>query len=142
MKKILFIILFGLLSSSFYAQEDTLNMPARKLSFNDFMAYYSINDTSAALIEFFFERKETNAVTEMTFLPLSAGIYFLSPTIGITLGVISVPLFLHGTFTLVRFNKKRLKRLLINYQKTGFLPKKMRKKAEKIIYYYSIPDDY
>lgn len=142
MRRLLILISLVSLFQVCFSQDDTTNVRARKLSFNDFMAYYSTNDTSAAVIEFFFERKETNAVTEMMFLPLSVGVFFLSPPLGFGMGVISVPFFIHGTYTLIRFNKKKLKRILIKYNETGYLPKNIRKKANKIIYYYSLPDDY
>ena len=112
MKRLLIFISLGCVLQAGFTQNDTSDIPARKLSFNDFMAYYSTNDTSAAVIEFFFERKETNAVTEMMFLPLSAGVFLLSP------------------------------RILIEYNETGYLPKNIRKKGNKIIYYYSLPDDF
>lgn len=142
MRRLLILISLVSVFQVGFAQNDTTDIPARKLSFNDFMAYYSTNDTSAAVIEFFFERKETNAVTEMMFLPLSAGVFLLSPPLGFGMGVISVPFFIHGTYTLIRFNKKKLKRILIKYNETGYLPKNIRKKANKIIYYYSLPDDF
>lgn len=140
-KLLIFISLISLFQAGL-AQNDTTDLPARKLSFNDFMAYYSINDTSAAVIEFFFDRKETNAITEMMFLPLSAGIFLIAPPLGFGMGLISTPFFIHGTYTLIRFNKKKLKRFLITYNETGYLPKNIRKKANKILYYYSLPDDF
>ena len=93
MKSLLIFISLGCVLQVGFAQNDTTDIPARKLSFNDFMAYYSTNDTSAAVIEFFFERKETNAVTEMMFLPLSAGVFLLSPPLGFGMGVISCLLY-------------------------------------------------
>lgn len=57
MKRLLILISLVSLFQVCCAQEDTTDIPdipARKLSFNDFMAYYSTNDTSAAVIEFFF----------------------------------------------------------------------------------------
>lgn len=123
-----------------FCQKDSSAIKPRKLSYNDFLVYYSFNDTSAAVVELFFDKKDNNAFTEMSFLPISAAIFLLSPPIGIALSVISFPLFVHGSILLVKYNKNKLKRMLIEYKKSGFLPKNIRKKANKIIYYYALPE--
>ncbi|PKP46145.1 MAG: hypothetical protein CVT95_07465 [Bacteroidetes bacterium HGW-Bacteroidetes-12] len=142
MLKIILFALFSQFSLSFYCQSDTSFIKPRNLSFNDFMANYSINDTSAAVIELFFDKKGNNAYTEMAFLPITTALFLISPTIGLGLSVISVPFFIHGTFVLLKYNKKKLKRILVDYKTDNYLPKNIRKKANKIIYYYSLQDDY
>lgn len=140
MSKIILLFSCLCLFSVAFSQKDSVEIKPRKLSFNDFLAYYSINDTSAAVIELFFDKKDNNAFTEMSLLPISAAVILLSPPIGIGLSAISVPLFVHGSILLIKYNKKKLKRILIEYKKSGYLPEKIRKKANKIIYYYSFPE--
>lgn len=116
-------------------QNDTL-IKARKLSYNDFMAQYSFNDTSATIIEIFFNKKEDLAYGEMVFLPVTMALFLVSPTLSIATTAISLPLFLHGTVILIKYRKKRLLNILTNYRKTGYLPKRLKKKTIKKINFY------
>ena len=142
MLKVVIFIIFTLFSLKIVSQSDTITIKPRNLSFNDFMANYSINDTSAAVIELFFEKKGNNAYTEMAFLPITTALFLFSPTIGLGLSIISVPFFIHGSYILLKYNKKKLQRILVDYKSHNYLPKNIRKKANKIIYYYSLPDNF
>ncbi len=131
MYRVIFILLVCATSMSSYASTDSTVTKARKLSYSDFLGKYSINDTSAAVIEIFFDKKDNNAKGEMSFLPITAGVFLLFPVIGTGLSVVSVPLFIHGSYTLVRYRKKKLVRVLTEYRETQNLPRWLRKKVNK-----------
>lgn len=114
---------------------DTI-VKARKLSYNDFVSEYSINDTSAVIIDVFFDKKENALYSEMFFLPITLGLFFVSPQLGVATTAISLPLFVHGAYTLIRYRKKRLLKILETYKSSGYLPKSIRKKAIKRIKLY------
>jgi len=134
----LILILFLTLSISAFAKNDSLKV--RKMTYNDFITNYSINDTSAMVVELFFDKKDNSAISQMSFLPLTLALYLISPTISIGTTLVSFPLFVHGSYMLVKYRKKRLLKVLIRYKETGYLPKGVRKKANKLIDYYESID--
>lgn len=131
MYKLAFILVICFSSINSFAETDSTEVKARKLSYSDFLAHYSINDTSAAVIEIFFDKKDNNAKGEMSFLPITAGVFFIFPVIGAGLSVVSVPLFIHGSYTLVKYRKKKLVNVLTEYRETQELPKWLRRKVNK-----------
>jgi hypothetical protein len=131
MFRVVFILLVCITTISSNAATDSTVTKARKLSYSDFLAHYSINDTSAAVIEIFFDKKDNNAKGEMSFLPITAGVFILFPVIGAGLSVVSVPLFIHGSYTLVKYRKKKLVNVLTEYRETQELPKWLRRKVNK-----------
>lgn len=131
MFRVVFILLVCITTISSNAAPDSTVTKARKLSYSDFLAHYSINDTSAAVIEIFFDKKDNNAKGEMSFLPITAGVFILFPVIGAGLSVVSVPLFIHGSYTLVKYRKKKLVNVLTEYRETQELPKWLRRKVNK-----------
>lgn len=135
MYRVAFILLICFSSINSFAETDSTEIKARKLTYSDFLGKYSINDTSAAVIEIFFDKKDNNAKGEMSFLPITAGVFLISPVIGAGLSVVSIPLFIHGSYTLVKYRKKKLVNVLTEYRATGKLPKKLRKKVTKSITY-------
>jgi hypothetical protein len=131
MYRIAFILLLCFSSINSFAETDSTEIKARKLTYSDFLGKYSINDTSAAVIEIFFDKKDNNAKGEMSFLPITAGVFFIFPVIGAGLSVVSVPLFIHGSYTLVKYRKKKLVNVLTEYRETQELPKWLRRKVNK-----------
>lgn len=129
-KLILFTISISLFSICF-ASNDTNITKYRKLSYADFISEFPNNDTSSAIIDIFFDKKDNHAKGEMSILPINAIVFLISPVIGAGLSVVSVPLFIHGAYTMIKFRKKRLYKTLKSYHENGNLPKHIRKKAAK-----------
>lgn len=123
--------------SSFSQAEEGKKIKYRKLDYNDF-GKLSINDTSAVIIDVFFDKKDNAALGQMSFLPVTAAIFIISPPISVGLTMISFPLFLHGNYLLVKYRKKKLYAILINYKETKQLPKWVRKKADKQLEAYEL----
>jgi hypothetical protein len=132
-KPILITICF-LFSLTTVAQEEE-KIKYRKLNYNNFTKY-SINDTSAVIIDIFFDKKDNSAISQMSFLPITLAVVVISPTISAGLTVISLPLFMHGSYTLIKYRKKKLYKVLTQYKETGELPHWLRKKANKQLDYY------
>ena len=74
----------------------------------------------------------------MSLLPLSIVLFAIPPSrlIGVGTAVISVPLFLNGSYTLVKYRKKKLYKVLVDYKKTQTLPQWVRKRANKLLVRY------
>jgi hypothetical protein len=127
-KFILITSCFLLSLSSFSQEEDKIKY--RKLNYHDFLKH-SINDTSEAIIDIFLDKKENFGCGQMSFLPLNAILYFISPPIGTGLTLITVPLFINGSRVAIKYRNKKLVMVLKNYKETGYLPNGIRKKAIK-----------
>src|SRR5690606_23357994 len=104
---------------------------ARKLEYSDFIANYSINDTSNTVIDIFFDKRNNTAKGQMSFFPITAAIFLLVPIICIVLSVVTFVMFVNGTVVLVKSLKKKLQKVLIYYKETKELPKWVRKKVNK-----------
>jgi len=132
------ILLFSLTTQILlFAQDGNLSTKKiRHFTYSDFMAKYSINDTSAAVIELFFDKKENTALAEMSFLPVTTLVFLVLPKIALGLTIISLPFFIHGSIVLIKYRKKRLQKILMRYKKDLYLPKGLRRKTNKLIDYY------
>lgn len=131
-KFILIIICFFISSSSFSQVDEDVKIKYRKLDYNDFVKL-SVNDTSAVIIDIFYDKKDNAALGQMSFLPISAVVTLIPLTrpIGFVLSIISTPLFINGSYMLVKYRKKKLYMVLVEYEKTRRLPKWVRRKANK-----------
>jgi hypothetical protein len=139
MNKLAILFLFLISSSISLCQtSDKVKIKVRNLTYNDFVSDYSFNDTTAVIIDIFFEKRDNGALGEMSFLPITIGLAAIpqTRTIGVGLTFISLPVFLHGSYTLVKFRKKKLYNVLVEYKKTKILPKWVRRKANKLLDYY------
>jgi len=114
--------------NSFCENRNDTIVKARKLAYNDFVA--------KVIIDVFFDKKENLAYSEMSFLPITLGLFFISPPLSVATTAVSLPLFIHGTVTLLMYRKKRLLQILLDYKATGYLSKRIRKKAVKRILLY------
>lgn len=140
MKKIILLYIgLAFCLSSFSQIDDNEKIKYRKLTYNDFQKL-SINDTSAAVIDLYFNKKDDAIFSQMSLLPITGVFAIIPPLHFIAFGTafISVPFFIHGGVTLVKYRKKKLYSVLNDYSKTQNLPKGIRKKTNKILRNYEI----
>ncbi|PJA06973.1 MAG: hypothetical protein COX70_08440 [Flavobacteriales bacterium CG_4_10_14_0_2_um_filter_32_8] len=146
MNKIALLLLFFTINFTSFCQTiKEEKVETRKLTYNDFVSDYSINDTSAVIIDIFFDKKDNAGFGEMSFLPITVVLAAIPQTrmIGIGTTLVSLPLFLHGSYTLLKYRNKKLYTVLVDYKKTKTLPKWVRRKANKLLDYYDTmqPED-
>ena len=139
MSKPILLFAFLFLSLALFCQiADVEKINYRKLTYSDFTKI-AVNDTSIAVIDLFFSKKENAMYNQMSLLPLSIVLFAIPPSrwMGVGTAVISVPLFLNGSYTLVKYRKKKLYKILVDYQTTQTLPKWVRKRANKLLVRYN-----
>ena len=110
------------------------------MDYNDFKGQFGINDTANVVIDIYFDKRDNGAAGEMLFFPITAGLYLIPQTraIGAVTSLISFPLFVHGAYTLIRFRKGRMYRVLDNYKSKKELPNWLRKKVNKRLVLYEV----
>ncbi|PJA06972.1 MAG: hypothetical protein COX70_08435 [Flavobacteriales bacterium CG_4_10_14_0_2_um_filter_32_8] len=138
MNKPILLFAFLFLNSALFCQTTSVEkINYRKLTYSDFTKI-AVNDTSIAVIDLFFSKKENAMYNQMSLLPLSIVLFAIPPSrlIGVGTAVISVPLFLNGSYTLVKYRKKKLYKVLVDYKKTQTLPQWVRKRANKLLVRY------
>lgn len=118
-----------------FSPADTSEVKARKLEYADFISNYSVNDTSATIIYLFFDKKDNSAKGQMVFLPITAGVFLIFPVIGAGLSVVSIPLFINGSYQLIKYRKKKLLKVLKEYRDTRKMPNCLHKKVIKAMNY-------
>ncbi len=139
MNKPILLFSFLFLTSHLFSQiADGEKIKYRKLTYSDFTKI-AVNDTSIAVIDLFFSKKENAVYNQMSLLPLSLVLFAIPPSrlIGVGTAVISVPLFLNGSYTLVKYRKKKLHKVLMDYQTTQTLPKWVRTRTNKLLVRYN-----
>lgn len=136
MNRITLFIICCLISLASFSQANE-KIKFRKLDYNDFTKL-SINDTSAVIIDIFYDKKDNAALGQMSFLPITVGIFIISPQISAGLTLISFPLFLNGSYMLLKYRNKKLNMVLTEYAATKTLPNWVRKKANKQLAYYEM----
>jgi len=128
-----------LFSSSLFSQENVTKKVC-KYTYEDFKTL-SINDTSDAVIDLFLSKKENAIYNKMSLLPFSI-ILVAVPTpaqvVGLGSFIISGPLFLSGTHNLIRYRKRKLLHVLMEYKHSKKLPTWVRKKTNKLLQEYSL----
>ena len=139
MNKILLFSLFFFTASFSFSQEKT---KPRKMTYSDFTKDFAINDTAKVVIDLFFDKRDNGAYGEMLFLPISVGLAAIPQTrnIGVVLTVISTPLFLHGCYTLIKYRRGKLYKVLSAYKTEKELPKWLQKKVDKQLGLYKVID--
>ncbi len=139
MKSFFTIIAVLALTLSVFSQENK-ELKICKYKHENFKEF-SINDTSDAVIDLFFQKKESAIYNQMSLLPFSI-ILVAVPTpaqvVGLGSLAISGPLFISGTYTLVRYRKKKLKKVLIEYKEHKTLPKWVKKRTDKLLNEYKL----
>jgi len=136
MTKSIIITFCLLVSLSSFAQEQE-KIKYRKLDYSAF-SKLSTNDTSQVIIDLFFDKKSNGAIGQMTILPVTLIIFPISPPISAGLTLISFPLFVNGTYMMIKYRKKKLHEVLTEYADTGILPKWVRNKAKKQLKYIEL----
>jgi hypothetical protein len=132
MQKISWVFVFFFLHiGCSYAAEDSTVVKARNLEYSDFIANYSINDTSNTVIDIFFDKRNNTAKGQLSFFPITAAIFPLVPVISVGLSIVTFPMFINGTVVWIKYRKKKLQKVLINYKETHELPNWIRKKVNK-----------
>ncbi len=140
MTKVIFFFFCLVMTTTSFSQEEKIKY--RKLDYNDF-SKLSINDTSAVIIDIFFDKKNNMALGQMSFLPITVAVFIISPQISVGLTAISFPFFLNGSYMLIKYRKKKLYMVLTEYAATKTLPNWVRKKANKTLdYYETIKSEY
>ena len=132
---VILLFISSLAFNSAASTNDSTDVKPRKLTYSDFLANYSVNDTSAAVIELFFDKKDNSAKGQMSFLPITLAIYPLFPLFSVGLTVVSLPLFVNGSVIMIKYRKGKLVKVLSEYRETGKLPKWVRKKVNKSLHY-------
>ena len=128
--KYLILISAIFLSSSYYNAQE--NKP-KKLSYEQYIIQYGTDDTSIAIIDIFFDKRENSGAGQMSFLPLSSAVIIVSPPVGIGLMAISSPLFVNGLIISNKYSHKNLLKTLISYQNENILSRHNRKMVANLI---------
>lgn len=136
MQKIFLIVVFVSNCLVSYCQtKDSVEVKARHMEYSDFIAKYSINDTSSTVINIFFDKKSNSALGQMSMFPITAALYPVLPIFSVGLSVVSFPFFVNGSMMLIKYRKSKLKQVLIEYKETRQLPNWVRKKVNKSLDY-------
>ncbi len=104
-----------------------------KLNYDEFVNKYGADDTSLAVIEIFFDKRDNAAKGQMSFLPLSTVVAVIIPPIGVGLMAVSTPIFINGLIVNQKYNRRKLKNILDEYQSTNELPVKLQNKVNDFI---------
>jgi len=128
MKNLLLISIIVLSSGHCFSQHQKENKKDHQLNYEEFITHYGVDDTSIAIINIFYDKRQNCAGGKMSFLSLSAGIALLNPPIGVGLLAISSPLFVSGAITHVKYNRKHLLSALVNYQNEKILTAPLRQR--------------
>lgn len=131
MKHLTIILFLIIITFNSFASDFNDKKVVKKISYNEYMIQYGENDTAAAIISIYHDKRENSGVGQMSFLPVTASLCIVSPPIGLGLTIISSPLFFSGLITYTKYNHKKLNRVLDNYTINGNLSKKLRKKVVK-----------
>lgn len=140
-KKILLVVfLLGCLTS-FCQNNDSMVVKPRYMEYSDFIANYSVNDTSSTVINIFFDKKSNSAIGQMSMFPITAALYPVLPIFSVGLSAVSFPFFVNGSMMLIKYRKSKLKKVLIEYKETRQLPNWIRKKVNKSLDYGRFDDE-
>lgn len=132
MKNVTIIVVAVFYCSISFSQENNYkknnNTP---FSYQDYVYYYGVNDTSIAIINVFFDNQNRLGAGQLSYLPLTAAISILNPPIGIALMAITSPMVAHGLVSYGKFSDDNLVKALEDYQFNNFIDETLRKKLDK-----------
>ena len=113
---------------------------SHKLSYEEFARTYGDDDTALAIIDVFFNKRES-AGTYMSFLPLSAAVSPVLPLAGGMGIMVSSPLFVKGAWMRLRYNKRRLNKVLMKMQANAEIAHSIERKYKKMLVIYQIEQE-
>jgi len=131
------VLCFFSISLSAQKTEKNQLKKSHKLSYEDFARKYGHNDTALAVIDVFFNKRES-AGTYMSFLPLSAAVAPFLPLAGGMGILVSSPLFAKGAIMRFRYNKRRLSKVLLKLEKNEEIANSIERKYQKMLVIYQI----
>ncbi len=129
--KTISLIFTLLLFSYFSLAQDYVLDKKHKLSYQEFMNLYGTDDTSKAIIEIYFDKRDYSATGQISFLPISSIVAVIVPPLGISLMAISSPLFVNGLLISNKYSRKKLLKALNNYQNDSILSNRNKKMVVK-----------
>lgn len=126
MKKIYLVPVFILLVGTCFAKSKEKKEKA--MNYDQYLKEHSYNDTTAAIISIYFDKRENAGVGQMSFLPITVTLSAIIPAIGISLSIISTPIFINGFITYHKYSDKNLEEALSDYKENKIISKKLAKK--------------
>ncbi len=133
MKK-LYLVTVILLSSSFcFSNSNSRVKNNKRLTYEEYITKYGTDDTSLAIIDFYFGKRETAGKGKMSILPVTAVLAVAYPPLGVPMVLIASPIFISGFITCNKYSNKKLTKVLISYNETRKIPKGLRRKVTKMI---------
>lgn len=109
-----------------------------QLTYEEFINHYGVDDTCVAIIDIYFDKRENSAAGRISMLPASAAVVLINAPLGVTLIAISTPIALSGTYTRIKYNRKKLIKTLVNYQIENILTAQLK---EKVVSYLIIKEE-
>jgi len=130
MKTFLTILFLFILSVGFSKNHRDKVLKIKQYDYFDFLDNYGKDDTSIVIIDYFLKKRMENGLGEMSILPLTGVVALVVPPIGLVLSAVAFPVFIHGSYTYLKFSNKRLARVLTKYNNGGGLSKRLTKKIK------------
>lgn len=138
MKNLLLISIIVLSSGNCFSQHEKENKKDYQLNYEEYITHYGVDDTSIAIIDIFFDKRQNCAGGKMSFLSLSAGIALLNAPIGLGLMAVSTPLYVSGAITRIKYNRKHLLAALVNYQGENVLTANLK---QRVVTYLEVENE-
>ncbi len=115
------VLLFITLVTYSQSPDSVKNNKSYKLSYEEFQNKYGVDDTSAALIDLFFSKRDEKAFGQMTMLPLSTAVTVVMPPVAIYLVAVTTPIFVNGLMVQLKYSRKKLLMALNDYHEHNIL---------------------
>lgn len=132
MKTMYLIPIILLMTNSVSAEktrsEKKENNKTVRLNYDECIQRYGVDDTSIAIINIYFDKRYNAGVGQLSFLPVTAALTIITPPIGVTLMVVSSPLYVNGAIKFNTYSQKNMVKTLNNYH-NNILAEKMRDKV-------------
>ncbi len=111
----------------------------QQISYEEFINHYGVDDTSLAIINIYFDKRENSAAGRITILPLAAVVTTVNAPIGLALMAITTPIALSGAYTRIKYNRNHLIKALVNYQNDDVMTASLK---HKVVNYLETKVDY